>query len=334
MVNILIAKIMKTKFKTMKRKFAVSSLLMNTIVCLLLMAGIVSCGDDDPKVTPAATITSLSITEGTAGTAVTIVGTNFSAVTAENKVFFGDIEADVTGGTTTALITTVPLGASSGPVSVQVGMAAKVVGPVFTIKENLLTIHLKHVNDDAEEAEVEYNSTPAGFMELTSSDLELCDIDSDFGYQYIGTRFRAVNIPKGAVVTKAYVQFTCDDTGSDPCKMRIHGEAKDTGEFTDSPFSISSRTKTTANVLWDIAPWTVVDERGEAQRTADLTEVVQEIIDHADWTEGGNMTFILSIEEGKGGSGREAETWSAEGDEAGDDVNAGEESASLIIEYK
>ncbi|MGQ1787399.1 IPT/TIG domain-containing protein [Saccharicrinis sp. GN24d3] len=318
----------------MKNKLFINSSLAIMLVCVAFTVAVVGCSDDDEKVTPPATITSLSITEGAAGTAVTIVGANFSAVTAENKVFFGDIEAVVTGGTTTSLITKVPLGASSGPVSVQVGMAAKVVGPVFTIKENLLTIHLKHVNDDAEEAEVEYNSTPAGFMELTSSDLELCDIDSDFGYQYIGTRFRTVNIPKGAVVTKAYIQFTADDTGSDPCKMRIYGEAKDTGEFTDTPFSISSRTKTSANALWDIPAWTAIDERDEAQQTADLTEVVQEIIDHADWTEGGNMTFILSIEEGKGGDGREAETWSSEGDEAGDDVNAGEESASLIIEYK
>ncbi len=320
---------MKKQIRMMGKKMMVSM-----ISCIVLMSSLTSCGGDDEKVTPPAVITSLSITEGTAGTTVTIVGTNFSAITAENKVFFGDKEADVTGGTTKSLITTVPIGASSGPVSVQVGQAEKVVGPSFTIKENLLTIHLKNVNDDAEEAEEAYLSTPAGFMELTSSDLELCDIDGDFGYQYVGTRFREVNIPKGAVVTKAYIQFTCDDTGSDPCKMRIYGEAKDSGEFTDTPFNISSRTKTTANALWNIAPWTVVDERGEAQRTADLTEIVQEIIDHADWVEGGNMTFILSIEEGKGGSGREAETWSAEGDEAGDDVNAGEESASLIIEFK
>ncbi|MCT4644229.1 MAG: IPT/TIG domain-containing protein [Carboxylicivirga sp.] len=325
---------MKKQIKMMKEKVSLKNIVIKSMICLAFMFSVAGCGDDDEKVIPPATITSLSITEGTTGTPVTIVGTNFSAVVAENKVFFGDIEADVTGGTTTSLITTVPLGASTGSIYVQVGEAEKIAGPIFTIKENLITVHLKHVNDDAEEAEEEYNSTPAGFMELASSDLELVDIDSDFGYQHIGTRFRNVEIPKGAVVTKAYIQFTCDDTGSDPCKMRIFGEAKDSGEFTDTPFNISSRTKTSESVLWDIAPWEVVDERGEAQRTADLSNVVQEIIDHADWTKGGNMTFVLTIEEGKDGTGREAETWSAEGDEAGDDVNAGEESASLIIEYK
>lgn len=326
---------MKKLNETKMKQSAIKSLLATLFAGILIMTLVVSCSDDDePEVMLPATITSLSITEGTAGTSITIIGSNFSAVVAENKVFFGEIEAEVTGGTTTSLITKVPLGASTGPVSVQVGSAAKVEGPVFTIKENLLTIHLKHVNDDAEEAEEEYNATPAGFMELTSSDLELCDIDSDFGYQYIGTRFRSINIPKGAVVTKAYIQFTADDTGSDPCKMRIHGEAKDTGEFTSTAGNISSRAKTSASVLWDIPAWTEKDARGEEQRTSDLTEIVQEIIDHADWADGGNMTFILSIEEGKGGDGREAETWSAEGDEAGDDVNAGEESASLIIEYK
>ncbi len=324
---------MKNQINIMKSKFFINSVF--TAVFFSLMVVFVGCGsDDDEVVILPASITSLSITEGTAGTAITITGNNFSAITSENKVFFNDVEAEVTGGTTTSIITTVPLGTSTGPVSVQVGIAAKVTGPVFTIKENLLTIHLKNVNDDAEEAEVEYNSTPAGFMELTSSDLELVDIDSDFGYQFIGTRFRAVDIPKGAIVTKAYIQFTADDTGDDPCKMRIHGEEKDTGEFASTAGNISSRTKTSASVLWDIPAWTAKDERGEAQQTADLTEVVQEIIDHADWAGGNNMTFILSIEEGKGGDGREAETWSAEGDEAGDDINAGEESASLIIEFK
>lgn len=302
-------------------------------VSIALLFASFGCEEEEPEVLPAE-ITSLSATEGTAGTAISVVGKNFSAVTAENKVFFNDMEAVVTGGTTTSLNTTVPLGASTGPVSVQVGTAAKVVGPTFTIKENLVTVHLKAVGDDAEEAEIEYNATPAGFMEVTSSDLELCDIDADFGYQFVGTRFREVSVPAGAVITSAYIQFTCDDTGSDPCSMRIHGEADDTGEFTATPFSISSRTKTTESVLWDIAPWLVANDRLEAQQTADLSTVVQEIIDHANWVEGGNMTFILTIETGKDGGGREAETWSSEGDEAGDDINAGEESASLIIEYK
>uniref|UniRef100_UPI003217EC9C IPT/TIG domain-containing protein n=1 Tax=uncultured Draconibacterium sp. TaxID=1573823 RepID=UPI003217EC9C len=326
---------MKKQSEFKMKQSAFRSLLATLFAGILIMTLVVSCSDEDgPGEMPPASITSLSISEGTAGTAVTITGKNFSAITVENKVFFGDVEAEVTGGTTTSLITTVPLGASSGPVFVQVGTATKVQGPSFTIKENLLTIHLTGVNNDAEEAEEDYLSTPAGFMELTSSDLELGDIDADFGYQYVGTRFTGVEIPKGAVVTKAYIQFTCDDTGSDPMKLRIHGETKDSGEFTADKFNISSRTKTSANVLWDVAPWTEKDARGEAQQTADLTEIIQEMIDHADWAEGGNMTFIFTIEEGKGGDGREAETWSAEGDEAGDDINAGEESASLIIEYK
>ena len=54
------------------------------------------------------------------------------------------------------------------------------------------------------------------------------------------------------------------------------------------------------------------------------------------------MTFIfdfvtLPVLDDQGNAllhGREAETWSAEGDEAGDNINVGEESASLVIEYR
>ena len=135
----------------MKNKFSINPFVVSMFACLAIIVAVTGCSEDEPEVIPPAEIISLSVSEGTPGTAITITGKYFSAVTAENKVFFGDIEAEVTGGTTTSLVTTVPLGASTGPVSVQVGTAAKVEGPVFTIKENLVTVHLKHVEDDAEE---------------------------------------------------------------------------------------------------------------------------------------------------------------------------------------
>ncbi|MEI2302410.1 hypothetical protein MKZ91_30660, partial [Ensifer sp. MJa1] len=59
--------------------------------------------------------------------------------------------------------------------------------------------------DDAEE-----RST--GSMSLSSSDLELT-VDDGVG-QAVGIRFIGVDIPKGAIITNAYIQFTVDEVST------------------------------------------------------------------------------------------------------------------------
>ena len=89
-------------------------LMLSAIIVFAGVFVLSSCGGDDkPKPKPV-TVTSLSVTEGPTGTTVTVKGTNFDAVVAKNKVFFGEKEAKVTGGTTTTLTTKVPVGAATG----------------------------------------------------------------------------------------------------------------------------------------------------------------------------------------------------------------------------
>jgi hypothetical protein len=66
------------------------------------------------------TLTSFSPAAGPVGTAVTITGTNFSSVGAENTVTIDGKTAEITSNTTTQLIVTVPAGATSGKVIVTV----------------------------------------------------------------------------------------------------------------------------------------------------------------------------------------------------------------------
>lgn len=63
-------------------------------------------------------ISSFSPASGTAGTEVTITGTNFSTVPANNAVYFGAVQATVTNATTTTLTVIVPTGVSWQPISV------------------------------------------------------------------------------------------------------------------------------------------------------------------------------------------------------------------------
>jgi len=70
------------------------------------------------KVTAQPTITSFTPSSGPVGTSVTITGTNFNAVFANNIVYFGAVKATVTAGTTISLTVTVPAGATYQPISV------------------------------------------------------------------------------------------------------------------------------------------------------------------------------------------------------------------------
>jgi len=66
-------------------------------------------------------ISSFSPTSGAVGTSVTITGSNFDPVAANNIVYFGAVKAVVTAATATSLSITIPIGATYQPISVTTG---------------------------------------------------------------------------------------------------------------------------------------------------------------------------------------------------------------------
>src|SRR5690348_9151875 len=78
-------------------------------------------------------ILGFSPTQGGAGTSVTIQGQNFSATPSANTVKFNGTIATVTAATTNQLTTTVPAGATTGPLSVTVGTATAASSSKFAI---------------------------------------------------------------------------------------------------------------------------------------------------------------------------------------------------------
>ncbi|MGZ3929177.1 MAG: IPT/TIG domain-containing protein [Mucilaginibacter sp.] len=79
----------------------------------------------------APTITTINPTSGKAGSAVSITGTNFDAIAANNTVKFNGTAAVVTAGTTTSLSVTAPAGGSTGAITVTT-IGGTATGPVFT----------------------------------------------------------------------------------------------------------------------------------------------------------------------------------------------------------
>jgi hypothetical protein len=148
-------------------------------------------------------------------------------------------------------------------------------------------------NDDAEEKVV------GGGMSRGSSDLELGHegAASPDTLQIIGVRFTGVGIPKGVLIKKAWVQFTADDYDNEihfpPVSLIVEGElSPNPVEFTSSNRDISSRATTTASALWDIPQWGQ-QAAGPAERTPDISHIIQEIIDQDGWVAGNAMVVIL-----------------------------------------
>ena len=77
-------------------------------------------------------ITSFSPATGTTGTSVTIVGTNFAPVTADNLVKINGTAAGVTQASATSLTAVVSAGTTSGKITVQVGTALATSATDFT----------------------------------------------------------------------------------------------------------------------------------------------------------------------------------------------------------
>jgi len=138
--------------------------------------------------------------------------------------------------------------------------------------------------------DVEERST--GNMSFSSTDLELTE---DGGEQTIGLRFTNLPILRGMRIAKAYVQFTTDEVKSGAVQLEIRGEAADDAEvFTNVIGNVSSRPTTAASVSWSPPDWSVVGEAQVAQRTPDLSAVIEEITGRSGWQSGQALVLIIT----------------------------------------
>ncbi|MEP7136823.1 MAG: family 16 glycosylhydrolase [Chloroflexota bacterium] len=148
--------------------------------------------------------------------------------------------------------------------------------------------------------DVEEYST--GYMYIDSSDLELV---YDVNNQVVGMRFVNVTIPKGAVITNAYLQFKVDETSSTTTPLTIRGEASPNAvAFTTAIRNLSSRLKTIKAVGWSPLAWLALKAAGTAQRTPNLAGIVQEIVNQSGWASGNSLVMIIT-----GSSKRVAEAY-------------------------
>ena len=147
-----------------------------------------------------------------------------------------------------------------------------------------ITSQVNSSSDDAEER------TSDGNVSRTSTDLEL---GSDAGVsQIVGMRFNIVQVPRGAVITSAHVEFEVDALDSIATSVTLFGQAADNPlTFSSTAGDISSRTRTTAQVAWNnIPPWDVVDAK---KQTPDISPIIQELVNRPGWASGNSVAIII-----------------------------------------
>jgi type IV pilus assembly protein PilY1 len=149
-------------------------------------------------------------------------------------------------------------------------------------------------NDDASEI--------SGNVNINSSQLTL---SQDALTVFSGFRFQDVNIPRGAVITSALLRFTSAGLNTPITNFKIAGEAAgNAAEFSTSNNNISNRATTANELIWsEDNAWPNWEE---SINTPDLTPIIQEIVDRADWCGGNNLALIMESIDMTNSSSRKA----------------------------
>jgi len=139
-------------------------------------------------------------------------------------------------------------------------------------------------DDDAEEAK-------DGSLILDSTELEL---GRDRTPQIVGLRFRDIDLKQGQKIEEAAIQFKVDERSMEEAELIIHAQADDDApRFQEFRENISKRKTTSAAVNWVAPEWTKAGRSRPAQRTPNLKDLVQEVIDREGWRQNNSLVFII-----------------------------------------
>lgn len=122
----------------MNAKKSMRSSWLKTITCLLLLSAIVpiSCQKDEVEpISDPPAIMGFTPSSGSEGTIVTITGANFGTSTSSVTVSFNGVNASIMSVSDTEIVTAVPVGATTGPITVVVSEASVTSSADFTVIE-------------------------------------------------------------------------------------------------------------------------------------------------------------------------------------------------------
>ncbi|GEM_PF-1282166 len=162
----------------------------------------------------------------------------------------------------------------------------------------MVTTIISDSYDDAEER------ISDGNIDLTSTDLELGAISSTTP-QEVGMRFANIDVPQGAMINHAYIQFTADEQETGATMVTFKGQAHDNAPaFADIDFNISNRANTNASVNWTPLAWGTIGESDTNQQSPNISTIIQEIVNRTGWEK--NNALVITA---TGSGDRTAESY-------------------------
>lgn len=112
-------------------------------------------------------------------------------------------------------------------------------------------------------------------------------------------RFSNLSIPKGAKITKAYVQFTAARRDKSDAEMNVYVENSSnadsfywTNQFTGWDRIIGANRTLFPSITWDVPNWRG-GQKTAAQRTPDLKDYIQAIIDKNEWSPDNGIAILI-----------------------------------------
>ncbi|QXP62537.1 tandem-95 repeat protein [Polaribacter sp. HaHaR_3_91] len=152
---------------------------------------------------------------------------------------------------------------------------------------NAVSKRVSQSSDDVEE------DSAGGTPLLTSTSLDLGTFSGTA--RTVGMRFQNMDIPKGAIITNAYIEFTAETSNSGSTNLVFSADAVDNAPtFTTATNNTSSRTKTTATVPWTSVPsWTA----NSTYNSPNIRAIIKKIVDRPNWTPN-NAIAILVVGDG------------------------------------
>ncbi|MEW6999328.1 PKD domain-containing protein, partial [Colwelliaceae bacterium BS250] len=151
---------------------------------------------------------------------------------------------------------------------------------------NVVTARIASSSDDVEERSSD------GGVDITDSDLELGDDPGSNEDQSVGLRFTALNIPQGAIIVSASLEFTVDEIDTATTNVSIRAQTADNAAtFVATTNNVTNRSLTNASSSWNIAAWNTV---GDVKQSTDISALVQEVINRNGWSAGNAMIFVVS----------------------------------------
>jgi len=147
------------------------------------------------------------------------------------------------------------------------------------------------ISSSSDDAEERMGGFGDGDIYLTNNDLRMIrEVFNTDRRMWWGLRFQNVDVPQGATITSAAVEFraSSNSTGA-TASMTLWGQlASNPTTFTSSDFDISSRSRTSASAAWSVPQWS----NNNNYDTSSLTAIVQEIVDQPGWSANNALVIV------------------------------------------